>query len=307
MDCANIIILTISIIVWMVFIANHEEIIEMENLNYFLNPKNNTNLLYVTDLLTLYQRTVSLNLILISFKVLKYLGALLSRVTVMFKVLSHAQSDIIYFFALYLIIFISFTTTFHIFYGSQVDRFSTYGDSFNTLFLYLGRNILRIDEMKEMSFTFTVIYFIIFITSMEFILMNMFIAIIALSYSTVNKQLKDKKSKQQILNEKHLFVSIYETFINITKIGMFAKCCKKNKTKNSKDSKNYDAEGDVNNEESKHDAASPDNSPSKPAINNSNPAKPSDPDNDSVDANDIKIKFEEEKSPKNMSDEDGSK
>jgi hypothetical protein len=182
----------ISIIVWIIFVAEHSEI-DMDSLNYFLETKHHDEVLSVAKLLTLYRRTVSLNLILISFKVLKYLGALFERVTLMFKVLSHAQSDIIYFFVLYLIIFISFTTTFHIFYGSQVERFSTYGNSFNTLFLYLGRNILQIEEMKEMSFNFTVIYFIIFITSMEFILMNMFIAIIALSYSTKNKQLKEEK------------------------------------------------------------------------------------------------------------------
>ena len=229
-DCANIIILVISIIVWMIFIANHNNDIDMNSLDYFRNPRNNDEILQVSKLLPLYQCTISLNLILISFKVLKYLGALFERVTVMFKVLSHAQSDIIYFFALYLIIFISFTTTFHIFYGSQVDRFSTYGDSFNTLFLYLGRNILRIEEMKEMSFNFTVIYFIIFITSMEFILMNMFIAIIALSY-TVNKQLKDiNKNTEKILRQKkHIFVIIYGAFLNMTKFGYLAKCCKKSK------------------------------------------------------------------------------
>ena len=293
----------------MVFIANHEEIIEMENLDYFLNPKNNTHILYVANLLTLYQRSVSLNLILISFKVLKYLGALLSRVTVMFKVLNHAQSDIIYFFALYLIIFISFTTTFHIFYGSQVDRFSTYSDSFNTLFLYLGRNILRIDEMKEMSFTFTVIYFIIFITSMEFILMNMFIAIIALSYSTVNKQLKDKKNKQQILDEKHIFVSIYETCINITKFGFLARCCKKKqKSKKTQDKNKDEAINDEFVEESNFDGASPEVSPQKTEKKQKeNQDQNNGADNHSVNANDIKLKFEERKSLKNESDDESKK
>jgi len=218
-DCANIIILVISILVWMIFIGKQNNI-NMESLDYFLNPKHNDDILQVSELLTLYQRTVSLNLILVSFKVLKYLGALFERVTVMFKVLSHAQSDILYFFALYLIIFISFTTTFHIFYGSQVERFSTYGDSFNTLFLYLGRNILQLEEMKEMSFNFTVIYFIIFITSMEFILMNMFIAIIALSYSTVNKQLKEKNNEEKILKKKHPFVNIYDFLVNFIKYGI---------------------------------------------------------------------------------------
>ena len=203
-DVANIIILIISIIVWMVFIGNHNEELEVENLSYFQDARHNEDVLYSTYLLTLYERTISFNLILISLKVLKYLGQHIERVTVMFKVISHAYSDILYFFALYLIIFISFTTTFHIFYGSQVERFSTYGDSFNTLFLYLGRNILQIDEMKEMSFNFTVIYFIIFITSMEFILMNMFIAIIALSYSTVNKQMKEKNNAEKILGQKHI-------------------------------------------------------------------------------------------------------
>jgi len=186
----------------------------MSSTDWFLDPNHNDNVDKATSLLKLYQRIVSLNLILISIKVLKYLGMMVERVTVMFKVINHAQSDIFYFFVLYLIIFISFTTTFHIFYGSQVERFSTYGNSFNTLFLYLGRNILQIEEMKSMSFNFTVVYFIIFITSMDFILMNMFIAIIALSYSTVNKQMKEI-NLEKTLEYTHWSVTLFHYYKSV--------------------------------------------------------------------------------------------
>lgn len=223
-DVVNIIILFISIIVWIVFVSNHENRLEMSSSSYF-KENNNDNVLHTCNLLRLYRRTISINLILISFKVLKYLGALFERVTVMFKVISHANSDIFYFFVLYLIIFISFTTTFHIFYGSQVERFATYGDSFNTLFLYLGRNIIEMEEMKKMSFNIigitiypTSYVITIFITSMEFILMNMFIAIIALSYSTINKQMKEKKQDDNILEYKHPSVRIYHFYQRVRPI-----------------------------------------------------------------------------------------
>ena len=231
------------------FIANQAKI-EMSSLDYFKNSSNNSEILYSWDLLIIYQRTVSINMILISLKFLKYVGAMFERVTVMFKVLSHAWSDILYFFFLYLIIFISFTTTFHIFYGSQVERFATYGDSFNTLFLYLGRNILQINEMKNMNFGFTVFYFIIFITSMEFILMNMFIAIIALSYSTVNKQLKEKVSLEKLLSEKHFLVRLHEVYIRATQIGLLSKFkwCRKRRQKATENENNEELE--YSNEES---------------------------------------------------------
>lgn len=233
-----------SIIVWIVFVANHAKI-KMDSLSYFSDSSNNDQILYTSQVLTLYSRTISINLILISLKFLKYLGAMFERVTVMFKVLSHAQSDILYFFALYFIIFISFTTTFHIFYGSQVERFSTYGDSFNTLFLYLGRNILQIDEMKEMSFNFTVIYFIIFITSMEFILMNMFIAIIALSYSTVNKQLKEKTSVNKLLNQKHFIVKLRDLYKRLAGLASSAKCkCRRRSKKYKTEEPEADSQED---------------------------------------------------------------
>jgi len=215
-DVANIIILMWSIIVWIIFVVAHGSRIDMGSAEFFADPANNHHIEDAVSWFKLYQRIVSLNLILTSFKFLKYLGIMVERVTVMFRVINHARSDIIYFFILYLIIFISFTTTFHIFYGSQVERFSTYGDSFNTLFLYLGRNILQIDEMKEMSFNFTVIYFIIFITSMDFILMNMFIAIIALSYSTVNKQMKEVNN-EKILEHTHWSVTLYGYYKSIRK------------------------------------------------------------------------------------------
>ena len=222
----------------------------MNNINYFTDTSNNEHILYCSDLLTLYRGTVSINLILISLKLLKYLGAMFERITVMFKVLSHAWSDIMYFFILYLIIFISFTTTFHVFYGSQVGSFSTYNKSFNTLFLYLLKNILEIDEMKQMNFYFTMIFFIIFIVSMQFILMNMFIAIIALSYSTVNKELKEKSSFVKVLNEKHFLVKLHEFYIRITKMGCFAKWRFKKKKNNEEVEKQDDLEESIEGDQS---------------------------------------------------------
>ena len=70
---------------------------------------------------------------------------------------------------------------------------------------------------------------------MEFILMNMFIAIIALSYSTVNKQLKEKGSFDKILHERHFLVRLHDFYTRITKMGWCAKCKCRRKRQKSKD------------------------------------------------------------------------
>jgi len=235
-DAINTIVLIIAIFTWIVFIARHRNKLEINNSDYFRDSDSNNDVLATSEVLNLYRRCVVINMLLISFKVIKYIGKYFEKVTVMFNIISQAKSDIFYFFVLYLIIFISFTTTFHIFYGSQVERFSTYGDAFNTLFLYLGRNIIQIEEMKDMSFNFTVVYFIIFITSMEFILMNMFIAIIDLVSHKENEKSvrnqpqdgsngpvtvvfpvdsKERKAQMDILAYEHIAVRIYNLYLRV--------------------------------------------------------------------------------------------
>ena len=85
---------------------------------------------------------------------------------------------------------------------------------------------------------------------MEFILMNMFIAIIALSYSTVNKQLKEKGSLEKLLSEKHLLVRLHEIYIRATQIGLLSKFkwCRKRRQKSTENENNEELE--YSNEES---------------------------------------------------------
>jgi hypothetical protein len=115
-DMANIIISFMSQIVWIIFVSK-QEVIARKDRAWFVDVANIPVFESQASLLQLYTRLVSLNLILTFFKIIKYVGAVSSRVNVQLKVIERSASDIYYFFVMYGIIFISFVTSFYFHYG----------------------------------------------------------------------------------------------------------------------------------------------------------------------------------------------
>ena len=133
-----------------------------------------------------YTRICSINFILIFIKVLKYLASWFDRVMIIFKTLAWAQSDIFYFLIMYMIIFFAFVVMCHIYYGADLIYFGTIFSSLTTLFLMLLGDLDYLDEMISLNKVLSFFFFIAFMTSMQFILINMFIAFISNAYSEVN-------------------------------------------------------------------------------------------------------------------------
>mmetsp|Transcript_32546 Transcript_32546/g.31785 ORF Transcript_32546/g.31785 Transcript_32546/m.31785 type:complete len:182 (-) Transcript_32546:2355-2900(-) len=142
-----------------------------------------------------YQRLISLNFILIFIKVLKYLSSWFERVMIIFKTLSYAKSDIFYFLIMYVIIFFAFVVMCHIYYGADLTDFGTIINSLITLFQMLLGNLDILNNMILLNKLLSFFFFIAFMTSMQFILINMFIAFISNAYSSVNEIEEDKKER----------------------------------------------------------------------------------------------------------------
>ena len=91
---------------------------------------------------------------------------------------------------MYLVIFCAFVVMCHIYYGAELPQFGTLATSMSSLFVMLmGDLSWALDDMFTLSPTLSFFLFIAFITSMQFILMNMFIAFISNAYSEVNRRL----------------------------------------------------------------------------------------------------------------------
>jgi hypothetical protein len=109
---------------------------------------------------------------------------------------------------MYVIFFFAFVVMCYIYFGADIAAFHSFLDSSVTLFLILLGDLTELDEMIEHSQWFTFMFLIIFMTSMQFILINMFIAFIAKSFSftkssnTVAKRLEDE------LKQRHWLVTV---------------------------------------------------------------------------------------------------
>ena len=84
---------------------------------------------------------------------------------------------------LYAVIFLAFAVMTHIYYGSELSEFRSLPQSCATLFIMLMGSLSVLDKMSLMNETLSFFVFVVFTTSMQFILMNMFIAFISYSYT----------------------------------------------------------------------------------------------------------------------------
>ena len=89
-----------------------------------------------------------------------------------------------------------------------------------TLFLMLMMELNSLDDMVGLNETLSFFFFIVFVTSMQFILLNMFIAFISQSYTRVNHELvKEEVSLQDELQKTHWSHIVIQFTHRVTK------CC----------------------------------------------------------------------------------
>ena len=101
-------------------------------------------------------------------------------------------------------IFFSFVMTAYIYYGPVLGLYKDIDFTVNTLFKFVLADLGDdFTEMRKVDFWFTFWFFTIFMTAMQFILLNMFVAFIANSYGYVNSINQTTVSKEQLLQKKH--------------------------------------------------------------------------------------------------------
>ena len=142
---------------------------------------------------------------------------------IIFKTLAYAKSDIFYFLIMYIIIFFAFVVMCHIYYGADLTAFGSIFSSLKTLFVMLLGDLSSLDDMIVLNKVLSFFFFIAFMTSMQFILINMFIAFISNAYSAVNESISSSKKLEDELKQKHFLVKIVDS------IGWFKRKLQRNK------------------------------------------------------------------------------
>jgi hypothetical protein len=118
---------------------------------------------------------------------------------------------------MYIIIFFAFVVMCHIYYGADLTDFGTITQSLITLFQMLLGNLDFLDDMIVLNKLLSFFFFIAFMTSMQFILINMFIAFISNAYSTVNDDASDENKTIEDFKYKHWMVKIKDLWHTIRK------------------------------------------------------------------------------------------
>jgi hypothetical protein len=156
-----------------------------------------------------YIHLSAFNYVLLFVKLLRHLSSFIRRTKIIFRTLKAAKEDIFSFMMLYAIIFFAFGVMCHIYYGAELPKFASLPISCSTLFVMLMGNLETLEDMTKMNGTLSFFLFIIFITSMQFILMNMFIAFISYSYTegiSVNDDVQE--SLEEELKKRHWSVKL---------------------------------------------------------------------------------------------------
>lgn len=126
-----------------------------------------------------YSSVCGVNIVLLFCKLLKYLKAWSG--SPLFKALSKAYSDMLYFLILFFVIFFAFVIMVNVYYGADLPAFASAPGATKALFLMLLGDLSHLDAMKNSALS--IAFFVLFLTSMHFILLNMIIAFISKSYT----------------------------------------------------------------------------------------------------------------------------
>ncbi|NXA46347.1 PK2L2 protein, partial [Nothocercus julius] len=146
-----------------------------------------------------YNNMIAVNVFFAWIKIFKYVS-FNKTMTQLSSTLSRCAKDIIGFAIMFFIIFFAYAQLGYLVFGSQVDEFSTFQNCIFTQFrIVLGDfNFATIEEVNSILGP---IYFITFVFSVFFVLLNMFLAIINDTYSEVKADFAAIPSQEFAINE----------------------------------------------------------------------------------------------------------
>ncbi|BFZ03162.1 hypothetical protein BsWGS_06200 [Bradybaena similaris] len=120
-------------------------------------------------------------------KIFKYIS-FNKTMTQLSTTLSRCAKDLLGFFIMFFIVFLAFTQLGYLLFGTQVQDFSTFMNSFFTLFrIILGD--FNFYQLEQANRILGPIFFMLFVFFVFFVLINMFLAIINDTYSEVKSDM----------------------------------------------------------------------------------------------------------------------
>jgi hypothetical protein len=221
LDMASILLSYIGLGVWLNITRN--DIVKKTSIEYSTDTTDEV--LAIIYNIKMYVKINSVNLLIIFFRLLKYLGKF-ERIRLLHQTFVRAKTEIFYFFILLIGIFLSFVIFGHVAFGGIHSEFSEIGLAFASCLIILFTNMDTILELLELDFSMTALFIVLFTLFINFILANMFIAIINNAYAIELDNLDQQKLKMKEVEKKHLIFQISEWFEKL-KLSIQSKFSKK--------------------------------------------------------------------------------
>ncbi|CAG5128639.1 unnamed protein product, partial [Candidula unifasciata] len=134
-----------------------------------------------------FNNTVAVTVFFAWVKIFKYIS-FNKTMTQLSTTLSRCAKDLLGFFIMFFIVFLAFTQLGYLLFGTQVQDFSTFMNSFFTLFrIILGD--FNFYQLEQANRILGPIFFMLFVFFVFFVLINMFLAIINDTYSEVKSDM----------------------------------------------------------------------------------------------------------------------
>ncbi|KAK7005356.1 polycystic kidney disease 2-like 1 protein, partial [Biomphalaria glabrata] len=145
-----------------------------------------------------FNNAVAITVFIAWVKVFKYIS-FNKTMTQLSTTLSRCAKDLLGFFIMFFIVFLAFTQLGFLLFGTQVNDFSTFMNSFFTLFrIILGD--FDFHQLEQANRILGPIFFMLFVFFVFFVLINMFLAIINDTYSEVKSDMA-KQTDQFIMSD----------------------------------------------------------------------------------------------------------
>jgi hypothetical protein len=221
LDTTSIVVSFISISLWLSYITN-DSIQDTEDIT--LSPTLINDMLQVAKTYKSYIKFSSINIMIIFFRVLKYL-ANLERVSLLIATFSQAKNQILNFFIMLLEVFLAFSLFGYLAFGEIDVGFKDLGLSIRSCLLILLGESGVISSLIDKSIVVTAIFFISFTFLVNFILLNMFIAMISSAYNDRIIALEESKAQKNDYIRKHFIFRLQDYLKKVWGdfIGYFSK------------------------------------------------------------------------------------
>jgi len=152
----------------------------------------------VADSMYETQNILSINILLSFISVFKF-AKVVPQLSMLNRTISSAFHDLVGFLVMFTIVFVGFMQAFQLSFGTDLLEFATGGESFYTLFGVLSGDV-NLDELRQANRLLGPVLFIMYAIFVMFILLNMFVAIVTLSYANAKKELKEDPQSKKLYN-----------------------------------------------------------------------------------------------------------